>query len=57
MLPNHGFIFIQMSFQNDAISSLSDWLRSPRRVFDWMRAQCTKHQFENLSKGAIKIIC
>ena len=43
-----------MSFQPDAMIRHSDWLirdqDPPPCGFDWMIAQSSKHQFENLSK-------
>ena len=40
----------QLSFQTDAIRSLSDWPKSPPPRFDWLRAPSSKHLIENLSQ-------
>ena len=39
-----------MSFRNDDMSLLSDWLKSDLPCFDWLRAPFSNHQFENLPK-------
>ena len=46
----------EIGFQTGVLRSLSDWLILGQRGFDWLRAQWSKHQFENRPERIIMAV-